>query len=113
MVGTDRTTRERRRLQQDRHLPEGARGRATTACRSTSRLPSPPSIDWTVEAGADIPIEERSGDELTRLSGPGASGEIGTVRVTGWAPAANPAFDVTPARLMTAYITERGVLDRI
>ena len=70
------------------------------------------TFDPDTESGADIPIEERSAEELTRLSGPGASGEIGTVRVTD-SPAANPAFDVTPARLVTGYITERGVLDRI
>ena len=70
------------------------------------------TFDPNTESGADIPIEERSAEELTRLSGPGASGEIGTVRVTD-SPAANPAFDVTPARLVTGYITERGVLDRI
>jgi len=70
------------------------------------------TFDPNTESGADIPIEERSADELTRLTGPLASGEIGTVRVTD-SPAANPAFDVTPARLVTGYITERGVLDRI
>ncbi|MDG2536003.1 S-methyl-5-thioribose-1-phosphate isomerase [Sphingomonas sp. HITSZ_GF] len=70
------------------------------------------TFDANTESGADIPIEERSAEELTRLSGPLASGEIDTVRVTD-SPAANPAFDVTPARLVTAYITERGVLDRI
>jgi len=70
------------------------------------------TFDPNTESGADIPIEERSAEELTRLAGPLASGEIGTVRVTD-SPAANPAFDVTPARLVTGYITERGVLDRI
>jgi methylthioribose-1-phosphate isomerase len=70
------------------------------------------TFDPNTESGADIPIEERSAEELTRLSGPLASGEVGTVRVTD-SPAANTAFDVTPARLVTGYITERGVLDRI
>jgi len=58
-------------------------------------------------SGADVPIEERDPGELTQLSDAEAS-----VRVTG-SPAYNPAFDVTPARLVTGYITESGVKDRI
>ena len=69
-------------------------------------LPST-TFDPDTASGADVPIEERSAEEMTHLSD-GA----GTVRVT-QSPAANPAFDVTPARLVTAYITERGVLDRL
>ena len=69
-------------------------------------LPST-TFDPDTASGADIPIEERSAEELTHLSD-----GTGTVQVT-QSPAANPAFDVTPARLVTAYITERGVLDRI
>jgi methylthioribose-1-phosphate isomerase len=69
------------------------------------------TYDPATESGADIPIEERSAEELTRLTGPAGEGSA-TVKVTD-SPAANPAFDVTPARLVTAYITERGVLDRI
>ncbi|MFI5016065.1 MAG: S-methyl-5-thioribose-1-phosphate isomerase [Hyphomicrobiales bacterium] len=73
-------------------------------------LPSP-TIDFTVEDGLrDIPIEERSGDEVTHVAGLGADGEVTRVRI---APlrtkAANHAFDVTPARLVTGLITERGV----
>jgi methylthioribose-1-phosphate isomerase len=73
-------------------------------------LPSP-TIDWTVGDGLkEIPIEQRSGDEVSFVWGKTASGEIAQVRVspetTG---AANPAFDVTPARLVTGLITERGV----
>jgi methylthioribose-1-phosphate isomerase len=72
-------------------------------------LPST-TIDWTVSDGvAEIPIEERNGAEVTDVTGRTALGEIATVRV---APvesaAANPAFDVTPARLVTGLITERG-----
>ncbi len=74
------------------------------------------TFDPNTASGADIPIEERSAEELTMFSGPfgGDLGEggIATVKVTD-SPAANPAFDVTPARLVTGYITERGVLDRI
>ncbi|MES2442320.1 MAG: S-methyl-5-thioribose-1-phosphate isomerase [Pseudomonadota bacterium] len=70
------------------------------------------TFDPDTASGADIPIEERDAAEMTMLSGPGADGGIASVRVTD-SPAANPAFDVTPARLVTGYITERGVLDRI
>ncbi|KQV16325.1 methylthioribose-1-phosphate isomerase [Rhizobium sp. Root1203] len=75
-------------------------------------LPSP-TIDWTVHDGIrDIPIEERSGDEVTFVQGRGADGAIVTVRVSPeGSPAANPAFDVTPARLITGLITERGIAE--
>jgi methylthioribose-1-phosphate isomerase len=55
-----------------------------------------------------VPIEDRSGDELAWITGPTPSGEQATVKVTD-SPVHNPAFDVTPARLVTGYITERGV----
>ncbi|RWA75086.1 MAG: S-methyl-5-thioribose-1-phosphate isomerase [Mesorhizobium sp.] len=73
-------------------------------------LPSP-TIDWTVADGlAEIPIEERSGDEVSLVWGKTADGKVAQVRVSPDAtPAANPAFDVTPARLVTGLITERGV----
>ncbi|TPN84899.1 S-methyl-5-thioribose-1-phosphate isomerase [Mesorhizobium sp. CU2] len=73
-------------------------------------LPSP-TIDWTVADGlAEIPIEERSGDEVSLVWGKTSDGKIAQVRVSPDAtPAANPAFDVTPARLVTGLITERGV----
>ncbi|MBO9712789.1 S-methyl-5-thioribose-1-phosphate isomerase [Sphingomonas sp.] len=70
------------------------------------------TFDPNTATGAEIPIEERNAEELTRLTGLGSDGAIETVRVTD-SPAANPAFDVTPARLVTAYITERGVLETI
>jgi len=75
-------------------------------------LPSP-TIDWTVRDGVvEIPIEERSGDEVTFVQGRGADGAIVNVRVSPeGSPAANPAFDVTPARLITGLITERGVAE--
>ena len=58
----------------------------------------------------DIPIEERHASEVSRIAGRTASGEVVTVDVLPeGSPAANPAFDVTPARLVTALITERGV----
>jgi methylthioribose-1-phosphate isomerase len=69
-----------------------------------------PSIDWTLEDGRDIPIEERHAAEVSRIAGRTATGEVVTVDVLPeGSPAANPAFDVTPARLVTALITERGV----
>jgi methylthioribose-1-phosphate isomerase len=72
-------------------------------------LPSS-TIDWTVSDGLrDIPIEERAATEVTTITGRALDGSVATVRVvpTGSA-AANPAFDVTPARLVTGLITERG-----
>jgi methylthioribose-1-phosphate isomerase len=74
-------------------------------------LPSP-TIDFSVKDGvADIPIEERSGDEVATMSGKTADGRIETVRIVPDGSAvANYGFDVTPARLVTGLITERGVL---
>ena len=72
-------------------------------------LPSP-TIDFTVEDGFEIPIEERSGDEVSWLPGLTDAGDYERVRLTPeTSEAANPAFDVTPARLVTALVTERGV----
>ena len=68
------------------------------------------TIDWSLDDGRDIPIEERSPLELTHITGLTSSGIIETVRVVPEASAAlNLAFDVTPADLVTALITERGV----
>jgi methylthioribose-1-phosphate isomerase len=72
-------------------------------------LPSP-TIDWTLEDGMDIPIEERSADEVTKIQGKTAAGDVVTVEIVPeGARGGNPAFDVTPARLVTGLITERGV----
>ncbi|MDJ0683186.1 MAG: S-methyl-5-thioribose-1-phosphate isomerase [Alphaproteobacteria bacterium] len=73
-------------------------------------LPSP-TIDWTVSDGLrEIPIEERAGEEVTKVWGKTEAGDVLQVQVTpDGSPAANPAFDVTPARLVTGLITERGV----
>jgi methylthioribose-1-phosphate isomerase len=65
------------------------------------------TFDAGTATGADVPIEERSADEVTHVAGEG-----GSIRVTA-SGAANPAFDVTPARLVTGYLTERGLLDRV
>jgi methylthioribose-1-phosphate isomerase len=71
------------------------------------------TLDWTIADGvADIPIEERGGDEVATVTGRTHSGAIETVRVAPLeSPVANPAFDVTPARLITGLITERGRCD--
>ncbi|MFO1248522.1 MAG: S-methyl-5-thioribose-1-phosphate isomerase [Alphaproteobacteria bacterium] len=71
-------------------------------------LPSS-TIDWTLESGRDIPIEERSEDEVLKMPGRLPDGSVAVVEIA--APgsgAANPGFDVTPARLVTGFITERG-----
>ncbi len=68
------------------------------------------TIDWTLDSGGHIPIEERAAREVTHLTGATASGELATIQVTApGSPVGNPAFDVTPARLITGLITERGV----
>ena len=72
-------------------------------------LPSP-TIDWDLEDGALIPIEQRDPREVTHIAGWTETGERVEVRLTpADSPAANYAFDVTPARLVTGLITERGV----
>jgi methylthioribose-1-phosphate isomerase len=58
------------------------------------------TLDLSLASGEQIPIEQRSADEVTHLSG---------VRVAADVPAAHPAFDVTPSRLIAAIFTERGV----
>jgi methylthioribose-1-phosphate isomerase len=75
-------------------------------------LPSP-TIDFTVADGvAEIPIEERSAEEVATMTGRTADGRIETVRIVPDGSAvANYGFDVTPARLVTGLITERGVID--
>jgi methylthioribose-1-phosphate isomerase len=74
-------------------------------------LPSP-TIDFSIDDGLrQIPIEQRAADEVATMTGRTADGRIETVRVVPeGSPVANYAFDVTPARLVTGLITERGVL---
>ncbi len=74
-------------------------------------LPSP-TIDFTVADGiTQIPIEQRGIEEVTHMTGRTKDGRIETVRIVPeGSPAANYGFDVTPARLVTGLITERGVL---
>ncbi len=74
-------------------------------------LPSP-TIDFSVDDGIkQIPIEQRGAEEVTHMTGRTADGRVETVRIVPeGSPVANYAFDVTPARLVTGLITERGVL---
>ena len=74
-------------------------------------LPSP-TIDFRINDGVrQIPIEQRAADEVATMTGRTANGQIETVRVVpDGSPVANYAFDVTPARLVTGLITERGVI---
>lgn len=73
-------------------------------------VPSP-TIDWTIQDGlSDIEIEMRDADEVNYMTGLASGGTIESVRITPQhSHALNPAFDVTPARLVTGIITERGV----
>jgi methylthioribose-1-phosphate isomerase len=68
------------------------------------------TIDWSLTDGSAIPIEERDATEVTQMTGRLLDGSVATVTITPeGSPAANYAFDVTPARLITGFITERGV----
>lgn len=68
------------------------------------------TIDWSLADGADIEIEERSADEVLKMTGRLPDGGLATIEIAApGSPAANPGFDVTPARLVTGFITERGV----
>ena len=108
IVGTDRTTRRG-----DVANKIGTYLKALAAHDNNVpfwvALPSS-TIDWTVSDGvAEIPIEERGEAEVTDVTGRTADGTITSVRVApAGSGAANPAFDVTPARLVTGLITERG-----
>ena len=108
IVGTDRTTRAgdvankigtylKALAARDNHIPFYV------------ALPSS-TFDWNITDGIrDIPIEERDPDEVRYVQGL-CDGRVQTVLVPPeTSPASNPAFDVTPARLVTGFITERGV----
>jgi methylthioribose-1-phosphate isomerase len=70
------------------------------------------TFDGSHASGCDIAIEERNPDEVTTISGQTSTGEQATVMLTR-SRAANPAFDITPARLVSAYVTDRGVIRSI
>jgi methylthioribose-1-phosphate isomerase len=109
IVGTDRTTRDG-----DVCNKIGTYLKALAAHDNGvpfyAAVPSP-SIDWSLAAGADVPIEERSGDEVRRVTGRACGGgDPAEIELVPAATAvANPAFDVTPRRLVTGLVTERGV----
>lgn len=68
------------------------------------------TIDWDCTDGMTIPIEERGTEEVLQMTGRTADGDVVTVDIAApGSAAANPAFDVTPARLVTGLITERGI----
>ncbi len=68
-----------------------------------------PTIDWTLASGAGIPVEERSAREVTHVHGLDGRDQPVEVRLAPTSTAAaNPAFDITPGRLVTALVTERG-----
>lgn len=75
-------------------------------------LPSP-TIDWSIKDGVlEIPIEERHGDEVTKVWGKLDDGSVGSVQISpDRTLGGNPAFDVTPSRLVTGLITERGICE--
>lgn len=91
---------------------------AKALCANAFGIPfyvaAPPStFDAGTPDGASVTIEERGSDEVHFQDGPDEDGVIRRVRVTApGSPARNPAFDATPARLITGYITDRGVLTR-
>jgi methylthioribose-1-phosphate isomerase len=109
ITGTDRTT-----ATGDVANKIGTYLKALAACDNGVpfyvALPGP-TIDWTIADGVrDIPIEERDPVEVTDISGRAPDGTVTTVRLTPHgSAAANFAFDVTPARLVTGLITERGL----
>jgi methylthioribose-1-phosphate isomerase len=108
IVGTDRTTRAG-----DVANKVGTLLKALAARESETpfyaAVPSS-SVDWTVLDWRQIPIEARGDDELHTLTGRTAAGNMASVQVAPQGvPVFNPAFDVTPAALVTGLITERGI----
>jgi methylthioribose-1-phosphate isomerase len=109
IVGTDRTTRTGDVCNK---IGTYLKALAARDCGVPFYVAAPgPSIDFSVRDGLkEIPIEERDAAEVTMMSGRAADGSIAAVTVTPpGSPARNDAFDVTPARLVTGLITERGV----
>jgi methylthioribose-1-phosphate isomerase len=110
LVGTDRTTR---RGDVCNKIGTYAKALAARAHGIPFYVAVPTSsIDLALDDGLAIPIEERSPDEVRLARGRSPEGHAATVALAPPdTPAANPAFDVTPAALVTALITERGVCE--
>ena len=109
IVGTDRTTR---RGDVCNKIGTYLKALAAHANGVPFHVALPAStIDWTIEDGVrDIPIEERDPAEVTHMTGRLADGSLATVEIVApGSAAANYAFDVTPAHLVTGLITERGL----
>ena len=111
LVGTDRTTAAGDVVNK---IGTYLKALAARDCGVPFYVAAPsPSIDWTIEGAGDtsrIPIEERSPDEVTMVAGTTAAGDGACVRIAPAGSAAhNPGFDITPARLVTGIVTERGV----
>ena len=108
LVGTDRTTATGDVVNK---IGTYLKALAARDCGVPFYVAAPSSsIDWTVADGGEVVIEERAASEVVELSGRGAAGALATVRLAPeWTAVANPGFDVTPARLVTGIITERGV----
>lgn len=109
IVGTDRTTRTGDVCNK---IGTYLKALAARDCGVPFYVAAPgPSIDFSVRDGlTEIPIEERDAGEVTTMSGRAADGSIASVILTPpGSPARNDAFDLTPARLVTGLITERGV----
>jgi methylthioribose-1-phosphate isomerase len=107
IVGTDRTTRGGDVCNK---IGTYLKALAANDCGVPFWVALPgPTIDWTIDEGLHIPIEQRDAREVTHIIGRGADGHSIEVQVTpDDTPARNDAFDVTPARLVTGLITERG-----
>ncbi len=69
------------------------------------------TFDWNIQSGDQIRIEERSADEVRKISGLDDEGQLRFVRITDSdMPVWNPGFDITPSRFITGFVTERGVI---
>ena len=108
IVGTDRTTRSGDVANKIGTYPKAVVARD---CSVPFYVAAPSSsIDWSLDDGTQIPIEERAAVEITHVPGRTSSGRADAVQVLPLgAVVRNFGFDVTPARLVTGLITERGV----
>lgn len=110
IVGTDRTTRAGDVCNK---IGTYLKALAARDCGVPFWVALPgPTIDWTIDDGLHIPIEQRDAGEVTHIAGRTKDGRSIAVQVTpDGTSARNDAFDVTPARLITGLITERGICD--